>query len=469
MVVFTGGIVLIYSGIAKYKDADIAFHFDELKLSLFPSYELYKEITMNQIGNGMWTTPAEKKPFTDGFLEGKVNGQPMFIHFFFSPTNYGTTTKNFFECEISIHPRDYIIYNTIPSFPLSCITLSYKSLKLHRFLGLIPKYDISADCSKGLCGKITCNTETTNLVSHSEIDGIDIAIKPSFNCSWGGARFKFTPELLFKLSSIPDENTLLKIYHSSLSLLKYAFMRNDIIPDSFSFQTENGIKGEIHSPYLEQKDFEPEDCNSMWRDSIPWAVFYKHAIDVLRLIVNDDWYLDNLPQNYDERLWVSDIVISKEAAAFEHEFSKSYPDGLPIHSEKRIQAENDVEAQIRPLFDSSSGKKREIYKGFLSHIRNDALGDKIEYCFDQNQNRIIWLKSKIAKDLNAEQLANICVSIRNDIDHGDKMLTINTDVARAYSMLRALVYAMQLNRIGFDDSDIDLAITNLYLCKSIGQ
>lgn len=53
---------MIYSGIIKYEDADIAFQFDELKLTLYPTYELFNKITMYQIENASCCT-CEKSLF----------------------------------------------------------------------------------------------------------------------------------------------------------------------------------------------------------------------------------------------------------------------------------------------------------------------------------------------------------------------------------------------------------------------
>ncbi len=89
---------MIYSGIVKYEEADIAFLFDEHKLTLFPSIELFNSLTMRFDKESICYI-NEKKPFTDGYLEGKVNGQFLYIHFFFDPKQYGTSQKNFIECE----------------------------------------------------------------------------------------------------------------------------------------------------------------------------------------------------------------------------------------------------------------------------------------------------------------------------------------------------------------------------------
>ena len=58
---------MIYSGIITYEESDIAFQFDEKKLSLFPFFELFKKMTMHKSENGSWYM-SEKKPLADGWL-----------------------------------------------------------------------------------------------------------------------------------------------------------------------------------------------------------------------------------------------------------------------------------------------------------------------------------------------------------------------------------------------------------------
>lgn len=457
---------MVYSGIVKYEGADIAFQFDELKLSLYPTNEIFNKITMHKIGNTLCYT-YEKKPISDGCLEGKVNGQPLFIHFFFDPIGYGTSRKNFIECEITIYVKKFTKYNCDFSFPAQNVMLQFGSRHFHRFLGLIPQYEISHDMSKGICGTITCNIETTKYMSCGIIDGVNISIKPSYSCTWSATSFNFCPELLIEVSEIRNEKHLLLIYDAIRKFIKYAFMRTNLEPDSFFIRIGEKITGEICTINTTKDDNEKEDCNSFFTDFIPWQTLYKHAINILEKIYLNDWYLDNLPRNKNERIGVSDITISKDAAAFENEFSKCFPQGLPTHSEKRILAENEVEKEITPLLEAAQGRKKKIYKGFISHIRNDALADKIEYCLNEYEACIEWLKSKIANELSNEELADKCVRIRNDIDHGNKKLSLDDDIVIAYIMLRGLIYAMQLKRMGYELKEINLAIKCLFYIKGL--
>ena len=104
------------------------------------------------------------------------------------------------------------------------MSLIYRSLQFHRFLNLIPQYEISSDWSNGLCGDIKCNTDSTKLESTGSIDGMDLTIKPSCSCTWGGTKFFFHPALLFNISEIQNEQQLLKLYSSIIKFVQYIFV-----------------------------------------------------------------------------------------------------------------------------------------------------------------------------------------------------------------------------------------------------
>ena len=431
-----------------------------------PHLTYLKKITRHKGRNGSWIM-SSKKPFTDGKLYGKVNGEATIIHFFFDPLEYGFTQKNFIESTILINIRTFITCNGNFSYPMENVQLTYRSLQLHKFLDLMPRYEISPNFDNGLCGQVSCILDTTNLISEKLINDCNVKIQPYLSCTWGGSKFKFYPEILISVSLIRDELDLLKIYDSIIKLIQYAFMRTNIYPDSFYIQINNGLKGEVYSNITNVYIEEPEDCNTIWRDSIPWSIYYEHMLDIFEQIYNGNWYMDNIPQTKDERFFVSDVIISKEAAAFEHEFNESFPKGLPTHSDSRLAIEEEVKQELVPLFESSSGKKRKIYKGFIDHIRNDALVDKLEYCFTQYASCLEWIYSKLGKDMSFEKMSEICSNIRNDVDHGNKKIVINDEVARGYGIMRALIYAMQMKRMGYEEKGINIAIKNLFSMKGI--
>ena len=73
--------IVVYSGIVKYEGADIAFQFDELKLSLYPTNEIFNKITMHKIDNTLCYT-YEKSLFpTAVWKEKLMDSRFLFISF----------------------------------------------------------------------------------------------------------------------------------------------------------------------------------------------------------------------------------------------------------------------------------------------------------------------------------------------------------------------------------------------------
>jgi hypothetical protein len=70
--------------------------------------------------------------------------------------------------------------------------------------------------------------------------------------------------------------------------------------------------------------------------------------------------------------------------------------------------------------------------------------------------------------LSYEDIAEVCSGLRNGIDHGDKIQDNNTDkVFPSFVILKGLIYAIQLKRLGMEEDAIDDSINNLYLIKNL--
>ena len=130
--------IVVYSGIVKYEGADIAFQFDELKLSLYPTNEIFNKITMHKIDNTLCYT-YEKSLFpTAVWTEKLMDSRFLFISF---------------SIQLTTEHQERILSNAKSPFmskSLQNITVTFLSLlkmlcyNLARgisivFLGLIPQ------------------------------------------------------------------------------------------------------------------------------------------------------------------------------------------------------------------------------------------------------------------------------------------------------------------------------------------
>lgn len=453
----------VYVGKTCLMNEEIDFEFNNFILKIYLSRDLTENLLFQKGPSGMILTGRKKPLPTTKFIGTTNDGTHTFV-FYIDNVGYGYTSNTLFMngSVLKIRVKKFIIYNSI-RHP-STNTMIFYSKSFHRFLDMIPNFENKQNEEGELTFFLNCKFDTTKLISTFTIDDIEFELKPTFKCNWNGPKIDFTPGLQLKFNKTLSDEQVDKIYDTFIHFIQYSFMRKDIYPEAMTFNNGDG-DGEIHSIHSHYK-FEEEKVNDIWRDSFTWSILYKHAGELFKTIYEGNIHLLNNQETLDSRLYVSFVSISKDAAAFEYEFDKAFPDGVPYSTERK-QIETEILNEITPLKDSSEGKKRKIYKGFIKHVHMESLEDKMGFAFETYSNCIALLKQRIAPNFTSEKMAEACADIRNDVDHGNKITDIGEDVATSFAMLRALIYAIQLRQCGFMDDDINVLTNILYCVKGL--
>ena len=413
-----------------------------------------------KVGNGEFSL-GQRKPLPVKTLTGTVLGDFTKIRFFFDPASYGYHAKGIIneKCVLKIF---------IPKYSISSETngqkkmiLHFYSDQFHRFLGMIPNYDASADKDVDtLRAEVQYNIKETALSAAFVLDGRSLLLHPSYSYSWGGPTFVFKPMMVLEIEGEIDDDFLWRLYFDFDELIHFAFFRTNIHVDTCYFA---GDKEKIDlianwSPFEEN----PEDMDGFHHDAIPWTILYKHAGELLTLIDQKQLHLAHIGADKKARNWMNLSTASVDGAAFEQSFEALYPQGFP-HSEERLAAEKRVQGKIEPLEEKTIGKEKDIYKGFLKHIRMEALSDKIEYALEQFDHCLDPVKQRVdLGDSTAEEIAQTCAGLRNHVDHGSTNETLTQKDADCFALLRALIYALQLKKVGYDEQDIKASICSLF-------
>ena len=196
---------------------------------------------------------------------------------------------------------------------------------------------------------------------------------------------------------------------------------------------------------------------------IPWKMIYYGVAKLYSLILTDNIYLLHLMETQKDRFYVSYESIAKDSSAFDSEFRKLWPDGL-IHSNKSIDANNSVKDELQSiLYNTSSSAKKKIVKRLIKVLDTDSLESKISFALNQYKQEINDVLNYPAK-ITIPEVALFCSAVRNDVDHGNRE-TYNLVEKEAYSfnVLRALIYCIQLSRIGIKKEDIKVIINKLFI------
>lgn len=456
-----------YSGKTIFYEKDTMFDFDGLFLNLYVDSEIYNSLTTKDIGNGILSSKFQE--LSINYLDCEINGSSNRVLFSFDKKISKCNSKNFKVFTISLFVHNYIEYiNSIHYFENADYVLTYYSKDLMKYLHLTPYYNATLEKENTTIATVSLDSSNCNKISSSNIFGYDIEIKPTYRKQWCGCNFDFTPGLQLKVKNTTnlDYDTQFKFYHSFIKLIKYMFMRDNIMPDWMEFKYLYA-QGVINSNYYNIQEKDIENTNDIYSSSIFWNSFYTVAGNVLKAIAEDNILLNNIPKKRINRISINDVSISKDSAEFEYEFKIAYPNGIP-HSEKRINIENIVKNKLKALEKESSGIEKNYYKQFLKHLKQESLSSNMQYIFKTYDVILSEFKTKLRLDMDYKDIAEECSGIRNTIDHGKNDRNITSNTAACYVLLRALIYCMQLRRLGLDDNNIKDSIISLYKIKELG-
>jgi len=353
----------------------------------------------------------------------------------------------------------YFTFLGINPKPSDETKITLYSKELENFLALKPIYKTEIKDGK-LEGEVFCHSDTLEMESKGTVGDINLLIKPTFSISNYVTNFDFFSGLLIKIDKNSDIDTVYNLTLKAIEALTFVFGRTNIVIDNIKFN--NWVfTGSLF--INRQVDKETKEVLHPRDDlSINWRIICPYFVNLFVLIHSEKINLKNLQDSRILRYWVNDTSIAKDSSAFEAEFRFVFgSDDIPYHPETKA-LEDEVVGELEPLIAASSGKKKKIYKGFKSHVHMCSLNDKIEYCLHQYSDALKNVLKQYAGGHSFEEIAETCSGVRNIVDHGKKRGITPMREAEAFVILRSLIYAMQLRRIGMKDEEIDKSLCYLF-------
>lgn len=448
-----------FAGKTKFYGKRVNFEIEDFYLTLFVDGDISQKLMYSELANG--TKLMVKQPLKIKELSCITNDGLTKVVCYFDKLSYSGQSKTMYlgDSTIKIPLKKLIVFNL--SKTVNKYYMIFFSKELHMFTELVPRFKpINSGNDRSIV--LDLNFSSLNLISKFKLSGHNIELKPTYKYKIQGSSIDFTPGLKLTFDKELNEKEIDKFYTTLIKFVHYCSMRTNIEPESFAFC--NGVhEGEIHS-YFGLNKIDNEDLCSIYRDSFSWSILSKKAANLFKLIFNNKIHLLHNHENRISRLAVSFESVSKDAAAFEYEFDSLYPSGMP-YSNERATLETEVVGEITPLMEKSSGKKRKIYKSLIKNVHIQSLGDKIEFCLDKYSKFFKTTMQNFNIRMNHEEIGEHCRSIRNDVDHGNKIEKISDDEAASFIVLRCLIYAIQLKKAKFNQNEVNSLINCLYSIK----
>lgn len=461
----------IYTGKLKYKDIDFSFVFDCTELRLIPPNDkkqrILKEWIMTPLANGAYTIGDPKMDVP--YLIGKCNENGHTMVFI---TQEGARIGNsnsvlfveilaYMDCK---YDREHIDRLSFSSQEINCIHPINQSYSF--------SFDGEGFSRDGVFSVTTLDFETTTTEKQKFIvDDTDVyvqfCVSRRLSTKIGEAPIILNSAMLFEFEPTNDYAFLLKLWRIAKQFIQFlCYRKNVFLPIvDVSAPYKDGKHEKFATLYVlgESGTDEPETLKKgryikqayiagsegrMLTDISAGLLYTRHFLDTYRS-----------GRSIDAARF---IMIT---AAFEWEFHRAYPDGVP-KKEATIKIEKIATEAIEALIDASSGKLKKKYSFLKKLIKSDSLQTEIIQIGEDFNNAIgnfgKHLYSRNGEKLEYSEMGKRLATQRNRFAHGilDKEFIGLSLLDLIY--LEYIIYAMQLRFYDVDDVNIRKSINELF-------
>ena len=462
----------IYTGVTKYKDIDFTFVFNGENLRLIPTTENVRKVEtewlMTPIAKGTFIPNTDLK-MEDSFLIGRCHENGKRIVFF--------TQKN-----AIISSNNLVLIVQLIGY-LECSTGKEKFGKIS-FLGpeiniihpVNQSFDFSFNpttvSSDGVFSITTKNFDITSTTPQEfEVDekkvNVQFSVSRKFSTKILEPPILLESSMLFEFNETEDYDFLVRLWFIAKEFISFLCYRNNIYmkPAVVSSKNQDGKYQFFGILTMMNQGTEEELYALKQNRCIKQSTISGHEGQILTDIAGDSLYTRHLPKTYEDGRHIDASRFIMITAAFEWEFHRTYPNGVP-KKKSTILIENEAIEALQRLIDSSTGKLKNKYKFLSKLIRSDSLQTglvKIGEDFDS----IIGNFGKHLYSLNGEELIYSSMgerlsSQRNHFAHGDLDKDFIGLALLDLIYLEYIVYAMQMKHYGIEDANIRNAINELF-------
>lgn len=184
--------------------------------------------------------------------------------------------------------------------------------------------------------------------------------------------------------------------------------------------------------------------------------------EILQDIIGNALYLRHLPYSNRDKLVIDESKFVLTTAAFEYEFNRLYPEGIP-RKEASVASMECVNKLLSDLIDEKTGKVKKILRNMQRDITNKVrLQEKIKHAvIELDEVMKIFVKLIYGdEETNYNLIGQRIGEQRNRFAHGK--IDINEHIGYDVNFLRCLLLAMQLRKYNASDDKIKQAISSLF-------
>lgn len=259
------------------------------------------------------------------------------------------------------------------------------------------------------------------------------------------------------------------IYMWIYNLMVFCNFRKDISLGKIELGNINKEKRieQIGYTYLNEKD--KNDISNVDR-IIGYYFIFDHINELLQIVNKEDLNLLFIPRSEKEDKYISAEKYMICCTSFESVFNYVFPNAKAENSEKASEVKNEFLQYIaakREEYKGKDSKKRKEFQKYADIIEllDFGLAEKFDYCNTQYEKSIDEYKKKVSWKFNFTQVQLDELSLqfakkRNLLIHSSVGDFDDIHIF-AYSLARAFIYAMILNKANIDSLMIIQAIDKI--------
>lgn len=469
----------LYTGKLTYKGIEFSYAFDKAELRLIPPADKRDEvrytILMKEIRAGVYTMAAPS--MDEPYLVGKCNESGQTLVFL---TKQGAHIGSYNEV-LFVEVAGYILCKT-DSKPISKMSFTCPEIDcIHPVTqGFSCKLDPDEFNTRGILSLKTEDFDATTTEPQSfQVDGKDVrvyfGISRGFSTKVGEPPLSLHSTMILEFDPVEDYSFIVRLWFVAKTFVQFmCYRKNIFIPKvDLSTPAEAGKTSTFAFFYMLDESGDGEFETLQKGKFIKLSYLSGKEGKILGDIAANSLYTRHLPETYKSGRHINAARFVMIVAAFEWEFSRTYPDGIP-KNETELALEATVGEAIQKLIDDSTGALKKKYKDIRYHIKkSDTLEKKIIH-MGEVLDPVIGIFGKQLysfneTDLIYSEMGKRLSDQRNHYAHGDLDMDFIDKSLLDLVFAERMVYAMQLKHCGIEGKNIQKAINELFKCNILIQ
>lgn len=269
-----------------------------------------------------------------------------------------------------------------------------------------------------------------------------------------------------------DHSFFMKIVSLTRDFLKIVSYRRNITINHVILKEKNEM-GKFRKIgiliFPEQEDIIRESEKYTRERIIDFEIIQNNITELFQLLATEQLYKEHIPQNSQDKNFITPARFILITAAFEWEFRSSYGNVKETENSSYREIQTDVMKHLEELISNNSGKKKKYAKSLYKVISNSSmsLSEKILRVLQDSEGILnvfinnLYLLNGIEKVKHSDMAERIQIQ-RNNYAHGNIDKELNFLVILDLIVLEWAIYVLILRKARMNDEQISHSINKLF-------